>query len=871
MDDDKVLEKRKQKLKAFITEKNIWSYAILAFLMVFGYIIRTRNLKYLLDITTGKFIPLALDPFVFMRYAREVLANGSLAAVDTMRYVPWGYNQVGEFNVLSHVVVYLYKFLHLFNPNVTLEYAHVVYPPVFFSLSLIFFFLLVRRLFNDKVGLLATAFLVVLPSYLYRSLAGFSDKESLAMFFMFAAMYFYVRAWQEKSYGKSLIIALISGIITGLMGLTWGGVSILFLIFGVFTLVEVVLNKLSEREFYVYAIWLFSMILILKIFFGQRYTISNLALSVTSGFMFLAFLVGLINLLINKYNLFNLKDKLKNKLPVGIFSLIVSIIVGLISVTIIGGFGAIIGKAKSFIINLLEPFGSTRWALTVAESHQPYVADWIGQWGWMYMLLMLIGSTFLIYNLLKDTKLKWGGTVFYVFFILSFIFSRYRAGTKLDGVNGLSKTLYIGSLALLFIVCAWVYFYAYKKDKGLYDSILNFDRTILFVLIWFLVMVVAARSAVRLIHIFSPITVVLVSYAFVKIYEFAKGLDQKYYKFAIYFVLVLFLVLPNVHGSLINLYNISNNQASNTGPSYNQQWQVAMSWVRENTNEDAVFAHWWDYGYWVQTGGERATITDGGNAGAYALNHFMGRHVLTGQTETEALEFLYAKNATHLLMINDEIGKYPAFSSIGSDVDYDRYSYISTFQLDNQKIQERRNDTLLFYIGSYMLDEDFIFGDNVLPSGSAGIGGFLLPVVIGGEDFTFKQPEAIIVYAGQQFKVPLECVFINGKEIKFENKGLGGCLVLIPRLNGQQYEPFGAALYLSARVSRTLFTRLFIYGGESGNFKTVYDDSNSIPLGLYNGRLLGPLKIWELNYPKGLKPNEWYYGKELPNPDVMNI
>ena len=46
------------------------------------------------------------------------------------------------------------------------------------------------------------------------------------------------------------------------------------------------------------------------------------------------------------------------------------------------------------------------------------------------------------------------------------------------------------------------------------------------------------------------------------------------------------------------------------GP-YEWQWQKAMSWVRANTPESAVFAHWWDYGYWLQSIGERATILDG--------------------------------------------------------------------------------------------------------------------------------------------------------------------------------------------------------------------------------------------------------------------
>ncbi len=39
-------------------------------------------------------------------------------------------------------------------------------------------------------------------------------------------------------------------------------------------------------------------------------------------------------------------------------------------------------------------------------------------------------------------------------------------------------------------------------------------------------------------------------------------------------------------------------------------WLDAYEWVRTNTPPDAVVASWWDYGYWTQTLGERASIAD---------------------------------------------------------------------------------------------------------------------------------------------------------------------------------------------------------------------------------------------------------------------
>ena len=39
-------------------------------------------------------------------------------------------------------------------------------------------------------------------------------------------------------------------------------------------------------------------------------------------------------------------------------------------------------------------------------------------------------------------------------------------------------------------------------------------------------------------------------------------------------------------------------------------WLETMEWIKMNTPKDAVIASWWDYGYWIQTLAERATLAD---------------------------------------------------------------------------------------------------------------------------------------------------------------------------------------------------------------------------------------------------------------------
>ena len=50
----------------------------------------------------------------------------------------------------------------------------------------------------------------------------------------------------------------------------------------------------------------------------------------------------------------------------------------------------------------------------------------------------------------------------------------------------------------------------------------------------------------------------------------------------------------------------------------------------------------------------------------------MGRHFLTADSEEEALELAYSHGLTHYLIDSSEIGKYSAYSNIGSDAEYDK-------------------------------------------------------------------------------------------------------------------------------------------------------------------------------------------------------
>jgi len=871
---DQELEQKKEDLLKKIKSNNLIVYVLLAAITYLGYYIRTRNIPILRDITTGKYVPLALDPHLFLRYSQYILENGKLMALDVMRNYPLGFPTAKEVPLLPNVIVYLYKFLHFFSSSVTIEYAHILYPAISFTVGLIFFFLLVRRVFNWQTALISSAFLAVLPTYLYRTMVGFSDKEALAMTFLFMAFYFYIRALQSNKSKHSLMWGAIAGVATGLTGLTWGGVTYIFLIIGIFAMSEIFLSKFKIKDFYTYLSWFLVTVPILLV--SPRFTLLSLSTSMTSGIIFLVFLMALTDYIVFKKDYFKIKHKIAEKIPLGVAALIIALIIGVLFVTIFFDSTFIITKPQSLIDDIFTPL-KDRWALTVAESHEPFIkSDWInGGFGWKYVLGMILGSVLLVYEAVKRIKYKWLITAGYTIFIFAFIFSRYDRNSILDGTSPLAKYLFLGSLIIFAAGIIILYIYSFYKDKDLFKEIMSIKKEYLFILAFFIIMIMGARRAIRLVFPFSPITAIMAGFLVSKSADYAKEFLKK----DIYKKIAILLIVLIAFSAFYGFAKTTLNQAKYTGPSYNQQWQTAMGWTRENTPEDAVFGHWWDYGYWVQTGANRATVTDGGNAIGY-WNHLMGRHALTGLSDQEALEFLYSHGVTHYLIISDEIGKYPAFSSIGSDATYDRYSWINTFNLDLKQSQETREGINYAYIGGTPLDDDFIYNDILFPKNSAAIIAFILPMKTietinenneTVQSQTFEQPYAFMINNGKQHKVPLECIYIGNQEMAFPEKGLKGCLRIIPKIDGDQVNPIGSSLYLSERVRNGRVGQWYLLNKESPYFKLVYNDQNSMPLSLYNGRMIGPLKIWEINYPEGMEINQTYLETDFPDVSVTKI
>jgi asparagine N-glycosylation enzyme membrane subunit Stt3 len=884
-DSERLIEERKKKIAGFMKKSSLWVIGLLIIAIILGIYIRSLPMQDhngkpgLWDITTNTWtLGPDLDPWLFERDAQEIIEHGSLPKIDSMRNVPLGFDNTVESRLLPYMIVWLYYILSMFM-NTSPMFAAVLFPVVMFALTILSFFLFVREVFNDEskkektkanvIAIISTFFMIIIPAFLSRTVAGIPEKESAAFFFMFLSFFFILRAWKSKKAKVYIPLGILSGIFTALMWLIWGGVVYIFITIAIATMIAFILNKVGKKEFIIYSLWLFIAI-ILFLSFSTRADLIGILTSLDSGLAFLVFLIITIHMIIWNTPISNLKYIKQSKIPKNILSLVIGIVLIIALILIFLGPGFIIEKLQAINQALFTPI-TGRWNITVAENRQPYFTEWAASFGPyiknipLLFWLFFIGSVFLFRKMLDklDKKDAWILTGLYVLFFMGLVFSRYAPHPNIfDGEGFVSRAAYY--LSALMLIAGLIYYYVRYERKGdkRFESV-KYDYLILFALFMFCLF--TARGAVRLIMVLAPIAPIFVGYLIVELFEIFSKTKEETAKIIIGAVFVFILVISGF--IFWNYYNEIKNESYYFIPSaYNYQWQKAMQWVREDTPQDAVFAHWWDYGYWLQSIGNRATVTDGGNAIAY-WNYLMGRHVLTGDNQKDALDFLYSHNANYLLIDSSDIGKYTAFSSIGSDINYDRYSWIGTFLQDDKQTQETKNQTLYIYPGGIALDEDLLInqsGKNILlPSGKAGVGAIIIP--LDKKTNKFEQPYVIAFYQGSQYKVYLRYLAIDKDFIDFKS-GIEGCAYLFPYLEnsgqGLSSNKIGAAMFLSPRLLRGLLAQIYILNDpfkKFQNFQVAHTESSlvvdnlrsqgmQLPEFVYYQGVQGPIKIWNITY-----------------------
>lgn len=178
----------------------------------------------------------------------------------------------------------------------------------------------------------------------------------------------------------------------------------------------------------------------------------------------------------------------------------------------------------------------------------------------------------------------------------------------------ISQSFFFHSILMIFAgLGVWLLF-----EKQAIKNYMN-----VFVLIIGLAGIYVSSAFVRL-ELFASISLIILSSIglsilireiFSRTRENKHTLSQNLITLSYFVVIGVLLVIPlsvPAEGNWINIIN-SPPTILNGGTSFSivtNDWKESLEWIKTNTPKDSVIAAWWDYGYWISTLSERATLAD---------------------------------------------------------------------------------------------------------------------------------------------------------------------------------------------------------------------------------------------------------------------
>ena len=181
----------------------------------------------------------------------------------------------------------------------------------------------------------------------------------------------------------------------------------------------------------------------------------------------------------------------------------------------------------------------------------------------------------------------------------------------------LSQSFLFHSILMIFAgLGIWLILRNSKKSNFIKNDMISFS------LIVGLIGVYVSSAFVRL-ELFASISIIILSSLglslIIKELFSNKTETKKFKKFVIKFPfvigLIILLTIPLIFPFNVNAVTIPDNPLTimNGGSTFKTSttdWLESLEWIKNNTPEDAVIGAWWDYGYWIQTKAERASLAD---------------------------------------------------------------------------------------------------------------------------------------------------------------------------------------------------------------------------------------------------------------------
>ena len=487
------------------------------------------------------------DPFFNYRATQYAVTNGIDAYFEWNDDLSW-YPHGRDVSATSQVMLHLTaSFLYwIFGGGMDLYEFTILFPAVFGSLSAIVLFALVRVLAGTTAGLFSAVLYSVSLPILIRGPIGWFKSEPLGLFFSLLIIYLLLSGINSQNKKIAFFKLIGAGIVTSFSISAWGGNQFFIIPLGIFFLTLPFLRK--DHKFIVWSI--------------PVYTITTLFASlgferVSSNFVFS---LGGISLLIPTLFvitcIFIQNKSQKNKTRNGLL-LLIFFIVTASSFMIVNSDSQFLSLPSYRYLNALNPFLTTTDPLV--DSVSEHATTTLAQSFTFHSVLMIFAGIG-IWLIIKNTKKN----------NLNFIKNDMLSFSLILGITG----VYVSSTFVRLEVFASIAVII-LASLGLTSLTREFFQT---------------NSPNK-----KPTSKLIKPF-------FVSGI-------------IVLLVIPIIYPEDGGLFTATKNPPTilNGGSMFNigtSDWLDSLEWIKNNTPKDAVIAAWWDYGYWISTMGERATLAD---------------------------------------------------------------------------------------------------------------------------------------------------------------------------------------------------------------------------------------------------------------------
>lgn len=532
--------------------------------------------------SNGKLYPLLgdLDSYYWLRFARNLEQKGTICdekingvCYDTYTTAPLKSILDGPY-LHTYSIYLLYKIFRIFNNSINMMHASFLAPLVFALLSVIFVFIMVKRLSGTLGALVASILVAVNPTFLSRSFG--SDNDVYNIFFPAIILWLTFEAFNAKKLRNVVLFTALVGIFTGIYSYAWSGWWYTFM----FTLVAIIIN--------IGYIVLMQVLANKKLDFWKL-TKDDLIRNSIVIFFVLLLVVGIMITIIYDFKTYLFTFKV----PVSVF-----------------GFKVATAQLWPNVLTTVAEFGGSSISSGISQ---------VG--GKPIFILAILGIILLMYKKLNDVIKN---IAFILFSLLILIFSVSNAALSF------STFTYVAILSIPILVMLAL---RLKKIHGLQatgSSSLSEDFRGTLLLFF---MVISALFAVTQGNRFALLLVIPISigagFASEFIYRFTSGLVSQLIKqkvvrniakLALFLVIILLLVKkPYDSGISIGKAYM---------PSVNRQWIDALTYIKDNSKPDAIINSWWDFGHWFKYFADRRVTLDGSSQNNPQL-HWLGKLILT--------------------------------------------------------------------------------------------------------------------------------------------------------------------------------------------------------------------------------------------------